>query len=323
MAVDPKADETTRADVPRGARAAVAGAGAATRSIFEQPDKRHGRADALFRAVLLLGLMIALLAMASIVAWTIVRGMPRVEMGLFTNNPSTVDPSRSGFRTAILGSIMVISGVIVMIVPLGVGTAIYLEQYANPTRWFNRVIDLNIQNLAGVPSIVFGILGLGFIARGPLQLGFTPVTGMLTLSLLVLPTIILASREAIRAVPSSIQDGSMALGATRLQTIRHQVVPAARPGILTGLILSVARATGEAAPLLLIGAVTFVTFDPSPFDPGFTTLPVMIYQYYTRPQEAFRVLAVAGAIVMLLIVLLMNSVAVYLRYRYEKKLTAG
>jgi phosphate transport system permease protein len=161
-------------------------------------------------------------------------------------------------------------------------------------------------------------LGLAFIVRGPLSLGFVAAAGSLTLALLVLPTVIIAAREAIRAVPPSIREGSLALGATRWQTIRRQVLPAALPGVLTGVILAVARATGEAAPLLLVGAVTFVTFNPSFLEGAYSTLPVQIFNYSNRPQEEFRTLAMAGVIVMLGLVLLMNSFAVWLRNRFEQ-----
>jgi phosphate transport system permease protein len=311
---------TDTSHAPRRTRLAVSGARAAVRPLDGPSSPRVGVGSVVFRSALLLGLGLALLGLLSILLWTLVTGGPRVNAGLFLNNPSTIDPSSAGFRTSILGTLYVISGVIALIVPLGVGTAVYLEEFADHTRWWNRLIDLNIQNLAGVPSIVFGILGLGFIVRGPIGLGPVAAAGSLTLALLVLPTIIIASREAIRAVPSSVRDGSLALGATPLQTVRRQIIPAARPGILTGVILSVARAIGEAAPLLLVGAVTFVTFDPRFFSGGYSTLPVQIFQYFRRPQEEFQLLAAGGAIVMLLIVLLMNGSAVWLRNRYERQL---
>src|SRR5690606_41339341 len=168
-----------------------------------------------------------------------------------------LNPDQAGYRPAILGTLYVIGGVIVLIVPLGVGAAVYLEEYADTSRWFNRMFELNIQNLAGVPSIVFGILGLAFIARGPLRLGFVAAAGSITLAMLVLPTVIIAAREAIRAVPSSIREGSLALGATQWQTIWRQVLPASLSGVITGVILAVARAIGEAAPLLMVGATFF------------------------------------------------------------------
>jgi phosphate transport system permease protein len=298
-------------------RMATDGARAATLAVFGEADRSDRRFNALFQAFLVLLMSIALAAVAAIVIWSLVRGWPRLGWNLFTNGPSRINPESAGFRTAILGSIWVIGGVILLVVPLGVGAAVYLEEYADKTRWYNRVIELNIQNLAGVPSIVFGILGLAFIVRGPLSLGFVAAAGSLTVALLVLPTVILASREAIRAVPSSIRDGSLALGATPWQTIRRQTLPASIPGIMTGVILAIARAIGEAAPLLLVGAVTFVTFDPHPFENRYSVLPVLIYNYATRPQEEFRILAIAGVVVMLVLVVVMNSVAVWLRNRYE------
>lgn len=298
---------------------ATAGARAATLEVFGEADKNDRRFNTLFRAVLILLMSIALAAVAAIVIWSVARGWPRLGLNLFTNGPSRIRPESAGFRTAILGTLWVIGGVILLIVPLGVGAAVYLEEYADETKWWNRLIELNIQNLAGVPSIVFGILGLAFIVRGPLSLGFVAAAGSLTVGLLVLPTVILASREAIRAVPPSIREGSLALGATEWQTIRRQTLPAAIPGVLTGVILAVARAIGEAAPLLLVGAVTFVTFDPQPFNNRYSVLPVLIYNYATRPQEDFRILAIAGVVVMLVIVVIMNGAAVWLRNRYENK----
>jgi len=212
-----------------------------------------------------------------------------------------------------------IAFVIGMIVPLGVGAAIYLEEYASSTKWWNRVIELNIQNLAAVPSIIYGILGLGLIVRGPLDLGFILFAGAMTLALLVLPIVIIAAREAIRAVPPSIREGSLALGATQWQTIRRQVLPAAIPGVATGVILAVSRALGETAPLLLVGATVFVTADPMPFDGNYSALPVQIFQYATRPQADFQTLAAAGIILMLVVLIAMNSVAIWLRNRYEQK----
>jgi len=305
---------------PLGGRAGLpsAGARAATEEALRNSANRDRTTSALFFALLMLGMAVALAGLAAIIIWAFVTGAPRIGPELLTNGPSTVRPEQAGFRTALLGSLMVVGGVVLMIVPIGVGAAVYLEEYADRERWWNRLIELNIQNLAGVPSIVFGILGLAFIVRGPLSLGFVAAAGSLTLALLVLPTVIIAAREAIRAVPPSIREGSLALGATRWQTIRRQVLPSALPGILTGVILAVARATGEAAPLLLVGAVTFATFDPSFVEGAYSTLPVQIYSYSTRPQAEFRTLAVAGVIVMLGLVLLMNSFAVWLRNRYEQ-----
>ncbi|MGH2982623.1 MAG: PstA family ABC transporter permease, partial [Solirubrobacterales bacterium] len=177
---------------------------------------------------------------------------------------------------------------------------------------------VNIQNLAAVPSIIYGILGLAFIVRGPFDLGFILIAGSMTLALLVLPVVIIAAREAIRAVPDSIRQGSLALGATQWQTIRRQVLPASVPGIATGVILAVSRALGEAAPLLLVGATLFVTSDPTPGS-EYSALPVQIFQYTVRPQEEFQTLAAAGIIVMLVVLLAMNSFAIWLRNRFEQR----
>ena len=316
MADEP--DYSSRVALPPRTRVAVGGAREVTESLFTSGDRKKKIQGTIFLGLLLFGLSIALISIAAMITWAFVAGGPRLNTNLFTNVPSVVTPENAGYRTAILGTLYVIGGVIVLIVPLGVGAAVYLEQFANPANKFNRFVDLNIQNLAGVPSIVFGILGLAFIVRGPLSLGFVAAAGSLTLALLVLPTVILASREAIRAVPSSIRDGSLALGATVWQAVWRQVLPAALPGILTGVILAVSRAIGEAAPLLLVGAVTFVTFNPSFFEGGYSTLPTMIYSYAKRPQEELQVLAAAGVVVMLVLLIMINSVAIYLRNRFER-----
>ncbi len=297
---------------------ATSGARAATAAALRSSSHRDRVVDLVFGSMMVLALGFALIGLASLIVFMIIEGGGRLSWSLLTEAPSWINAGQAGFRTAILGTLYVIGGVILLIVPLGVGAAVYLEEYAKPDRWWNRLIELNIQNLAGVPSIVFGILGLAFIVRGPIGIGFVAAAGSLTLALLVLPTVILAAREAIRAVPSSITDGSLALGATRWQTIWRQVLPAALPGIMTGIILAVSRAIGEAAPLLLVGAVTFVTFNPKFLSDGYSALPVIIYQYSNQPQEEFRVLAAAGVIIMLIMVLLLNSFAVWLRDRFER-----
>jgi phosphate transport system permease protein len=301
-------------------RLAAAGARSSTEAVLRGQSAREVLKSRLFQAFLLLAVSVALIGLGALLIDAFVEGSGRLSLNLITN-PSSNDAAEAGFRTAIVGSLYLILFVILMVVPLGVGAAIYLEEYGNKERWFNRLIEVNIQNLAAVPAIVYGILGLAFIVRGPLDLGFMLFAGSLTLTLLVLPTVIIASREAIRAVPPSIREGSLALGATQWQTIRRQVLPAALPGILTGVILAISRALGEAAPLLLLGAATFVTFDPQPFnaDTGWTALPVQIYQLAVRPQEEIREVAAAGIIVMLVVLLLMNSFAIWLRNRYEQK----
>jgi phosphate transport system permease protein len=300
-------------------RLATAGAQAAVaESLRAQPrgDKTRGT---LFFALLLLAVGIALLGLAAVIVQSAVKGAPSFGLHLITDGPSTIFPEKAGFRPAIIGTLYLIAGVVLFVVPIGVGAAIYLEEYANRERWWNRAIELNIQNLAAVPSIIYGILGLAFIVRGPLDLGFVVLAGALTLSLLVLPTVIIAAREAIRAVPPSIREGSLALGATQWQTIRRQVLPASVPGIATGVILALSRAIGEAAPLLLVGAATFVTFDPQPLSGGYSAMPVQIFNYALRPQDEFKVVAAAGVILMLIVLLAMNSFAIWLRNRYEQQ----
>lgn len=288
-----------------------------------------------FQGFLLFSVFIGIAMLVTLIVKALIDGMPRLELGLITEFPSAL-PEGAGLQSAIVGSIYLMVGVAVITLPLAVGSAIYLEEYANKERWWNRMVEVNIQNLAAVPSIVYGILGLAFIVRASpipifgdvgLDLGGVVLAGSLTLSLLVLPTVILASREAIRAVPDSIREASLGLGATKWQTIRHQVLPASIPGIATGMILALSRAIGETAPLLLVGGVTFITFNPDltpeawlGFNSDFTALPLTIFNYLTRPQEEFRTLAAAGIIVLLVVLLAMNSTAIYIRNRYRKRL---
>jgi phosphate transport system permease protein len=301
------------------ARFAVAGARANVAAALRAQPGGDVLRNNLFAGLLLVAIMVALAGLAALLIQAFAEGSARLDSNLITGSPSTIDTANAGFRPALIGSLMLIAFVIAFIVPLGVGAAIYLEEYADSTKWWNRLIEVNIQNLAAVPSIIYGILGLGFIVRGTLDLGFVLIAGAMTLALLVLPVVIIAGREAIRAVPPSIREASLALGATKWQTTRRQVLPAAIPGVATGVILAVARALGETAPLLLVGATVFVTFDPQPFDGGYSALPVQIFQYATRPQADFQTLAAAGIIVMLVVLLAMNSFAIWLRNRYEQR----
>ena len=245
-------------------------------------------------------------------------GLDKVSWDFVNSFPSAF-PDKAGIESPLMGTIWLMAVCAGFIIPVGVATAIYLEEYANRDRWWNRFIEMNIQNLAAVPSIVYGILGLAFLVRGPLELGRVVLAGGLTLGLLVLPVVIIAAREAIRAVPPSIREGSMALGATQWQTIRKQVLPAALPGIATGVILALSRAIGETAPLILVGAATFVAFNPESLDSGYTALPLQIFDWISRPQPEFHVLAAAGILVLLGLLLSMNAVAIWLRNRYEQK----
>ncbi|MEK7369684.1 MAG: phosphate ABC transporter permease PstA, partial [Planctomycetota bacterium] len=227
-------------------------------------------------------------------------------------------PEMAGILSALVGSgcLVFLTGLIAF--PLGVGAAIYLEEYAG-NNWFSKIIEVNIANLAGVPSIIYGLLGLEVFVR-IMHMDRSLLAGACTLALLVLPMIIIASREAMRAVPVSIREASFAVGATRWETIRYHVLPLAFPGILTGTILALSRAIGEAAPLIPIGALTYVAFLPdSPLAP-FTALPIQIFNWISRPQKGFADNAAAGSIVLLVVLLLMNAGAVWLRNRYQKKL---
>jgi phosphate transport system permease protein len=304
--------------LPGRTQFAAAGAGLVVQNRFKSDDHKSNLGNIAFVVIMLLALTVALSAIIAILAWAFVEGRTRLDLDLVVNGPSTVNRATAGYSVAILGTLQIIGGVIAIIVPLGAGAALYLEQFADKTKWWNRVIELNIQNLAGVPSIVFGILGLAFFVRGPFSLGLVAAAGSATIALLVLPTVILASREALKAVPPSILEGSLALGATRWQAVWRQVLPAAAPGMLTGVILAVSRAIGEAAPLLLVGALTFVTFSPSFFDGGYSALPVLIYNYAGRPQEEFQILAAAGVLLMLAVLIVINSFAIWLRARYER-----
>ena len=285
-----------------------------------QADRSTKVKDGAFRAVMLACLGLSVLMLVVLLADVAADGLGVIDTGfLFDYASSSAD--KAGLRSALLGTIWLMGVVIVFIVPVGVATAVYLEEYADGNRWWNKLIEVNIQNLAAVPSIVYGILGLAFLVRGPFSLENVILAGGLTLGLLVLPVVIIAGREAIRAVPPSIREGSMALGATQWQTIWKQVLPAAVPGIATGVILALSRAIGETAPLIVVGAAAFVAYDPSLFS-DFTAMPIQIFDWISRPQSEtnnFQSLA-AGAIVVLMVLLLsMNAVAIWLRNRYEQK----
>jgi phosphate transport system permease protein len=234
----------------------------------------------------------------------------------FTNFDSRF-AQKAGAKAAIVGTLYTILLTIIVALPLGVASAIYLEEYAEDN-WFTRIVEINMSNLAAVPSIIYGLLGLQVFARW-MMLDRSIITGALTLALLVVPIIIVASREAIRAVPSSMRQASFGLGATRWQTVSFVVMPQAIGGVLTGSILAVSRAIGETAPLITIGALTFVPFLPRDLFDVFTVLPIQIFNWTSRPQDEFRALAAAGILVLLVILILINSIAIYLRNRFQKR----
>jgi phosphate transport system permease protein len=270
---------------------------------------------AIFKAVLLLSLALSFLTLIVLLVDVFVDGLGYLDMTLLTNPPSS-DPQIAGARPAILATLEIGILLLLFVVPLGVGTALYLEEYAAKGRWYNRLLEVNIQNLAAVPSIVYGILGLAFLVRG-IGLGRVLLAGALILTLLVLPTVIIAAREAIRSVPDSIRQGAYALGATQWQVVSRQVLPAAIPGIATGSILALSRAIGETAPLIMIGAVTYISFDPTILGP-FTALPIQIYSFLRLPQEEFKLLAAASIIVLLVILLTLNAFAIFIRNKYRR-----
>jgi phosphate transport system permease protein len=243
------------------------------------------------------------------------QGLPWLDAQFLADYPSRF-AEKAGIKSALVGTVWLISLTTLFSVPVGIGAAIYLEEYG-AQNWFSRFIALNISNLAGVPSIVYGILGLAIFVRG-MGLGRSVIAGALTMSLLILPVIIIAAREAVRAVPRSLRHASYALGASRWETIRHHVLPAALPGIMTGVILAISRAIGETAPLVMMGALTFVAFVPrGPYD-EFTALPIQIFNWASRPQREFHELAAAGIIVLLAVLLVMNATAILIRNRSQK-----
>lgn len=290
---------------------------AATAARFEPDLARRKLAGTLFLGAAIFAIGIALLVLVLLLWDVFTRGLPYLDWDFITGVPSR-RPANAGVWPAILGSLYI--GVITAVItfPIGVAAALYLEEYAPRSR-FTRLLRTNISNLAGVPSIIYGVFGLALFVRA-LSLGYTLISGALTLSLLILPVVIIASMEAVRAVPDSQREGAYALGATRWQMVRQAVLPAAAPGIMTGIILSMARAIGETAPLILVGAVTFVTYPPNPVQGGYTVLPIQIFQWASRPQEAFQAIAASAIIVLLVLLLILNMLALYLRARLSRHL---
>ena len=256
-------------------------------SVIPRAGGRERASTGIFNGLMLGALGLAFLGLGAIIWDFSSDGLSVVSWDFISSFPSRIRPGAAGIESAIVGSILLMAICAVVVVPLGVVTAIYLEEYADANRWWNRVIEINIQNLSAVPSVVYGILGLAFIVRGPLDLGPVLLAGGITLGLLVLPVVIIVAREAIRAVPPSIREGSMALGATQWQTIWKQVLPGSIAGILTGVILALSRAIGETAPLLVIGAAVSSRFNPTGLDSSFTALPIQIFAWTQDPNPEF------------------------------------
>lgn len=274
--------------------------------------------DRFLQASGLIVLALALVTLGALLYDVFSDGWSRLSWQFLSSPPSRF-PEVAGIYPQLIGSLYVMVVTAALALPMGIGAAVYLEEYGGGGR-LARLIEINIANLAGVPSVIYGLLGLGLFVRW-LELGPSILAGAATLALLVLPVVILSTREALRTVPMSAREGSYALGATKWQTIWHQVLPGALPGIFTGLILAMSRAIGETAPLVTIGALTYIPFAPTGLDSRFTVLPIQVYNWVSRPQAPFLENAAAGIIVLLLVLLTMNSVAVVLRDRFQKART--
>lgn len=276
------------------------------------------RKDRIFSVVGLIATFTGLILLVFFIADILIDGLTRIDWAFLTGLPSR-RPERAGIFTAMMGTVWILVLTALISFPVGVGAGVYLEEYGKKG-WLSRILEINISNLAGVPSIIYGLLGLEIFAR-VLKLGPSVLAGSMTLSLLILPVIIVSTRESVRAVPQSIKDASYAMGATKWQTIWYQVLPSSLGGILTGVILALSRAVGEAAPLIVVGALAYVPFAPkSPMD-DFSVLPIQIFNWISRPQHGFIVNAAAAIIILLIITFMMNGIAIYLRNRWQKKIS--
>jgi len=265
---------------------------------------------------------VAVFAPLVVLAWLLgkilVQGIGRIDADFILHAPSMLDAARGGIWPALMGSLWLIVLTALVSLPLGVGAALFLEEYGSRSK-LATVVEIAIANLAGVPSIIYGMLGLGLFVRA-LALGETVLAGALTLSLLVLPVVIMSSREALRTVKDSLREAALGLGATRWQTTRHVVLPMAMPGILTGAILAVSRAIGETAPLVVVGAFAYISYAPDGLDSDYTALPMQIFQLTSNPQRALLINAAAGIVVLMTTLFLLNSIAIVLRNRYQKRM---
>jgi phosphate ABC transporter permease subunit PstA len=281
-------------------------------------SKERSPASLIFLSLLWLSLLVAFATLATLLISTFVQGLPRLDSRLLTEFPSS-RPAEAGARPAVLGSLWVIGTTAVLAIPLGIAAAVHLEEFADKRSRFNRFVELNIQNLSAIPSIIYGMLAVGFLSLLGVANKNIVIGGALALALLILPVVIISTREALRAVPRELRQGSLALGATELQTTWRITLPAAIPGISTGTILALSRALGEAAPLLLLGALVFVSFDPNGLLSGFTTMPIQIFGWTNNPQDEFRELAAAASLLLVVILLLMNAVAIFIRNRHQRR----
>jgi len=289
-----------------------------TRSVTTGRKRDRNPGSLLFLVALWFSLFFGVMVLLVLIVDTAIQGAPRFDAALITDHASRVDPASTGFRAGILGSLWLMAFTALFAVPLGIAAALYLEEFADGNRWWNRLIELNLQNLAAVPSIVYGLLAVAVMAL----LGFSRtgivLGGAIALALLILPVIIITTREAVRAVPQDIRQGSLALGATVWQTTWRQTLPSAVPGIATGTILGLSRAIGEAAPLIIVGLSTGIRFDPEGMLSEITALPLQIFNLTSAPQADFQVAASAAIIVLLVLILGMNALAIFIRNKFQR-----
>ncbi|CAM3769106.1 phosphate ABC transporter permease PstA [Occultella aeris] len=281
-------------------------------------SKERTPGSVIFLGLLWVSLLVAFVTLVVLIITTVAEGWDRLDGRLFTEFPSS-RPAEAGARPAVLGSLWVVGATAVLAIPLGVATAVHLEEFADRRNWFNRFIELNIQNLSAIPSIIYGMLALGVLALFGVGNKNIVIGAAVALGLLILPVIIISTREALRAVPSELRQASLALGSSELQTTWRITLPAAVPGIATGTILALSRAVGEAAPLLLLGGLVFISFDPNGLLSGFTTMPIQIFSWTNAPQPAFHELAAAASILLIAILIGMNAIAIVIRNSHQKR----
>jgi len=285
---------------------------------------RHGRshekglASMLFLGALWLSLFFSIVVLVTLIVSTAIDGAGRFDSELITNYDSTLNPETAGVRASLFGTLWLMLTTALMAVPIGIAAAVYLEEFADNQRWYNRLIEVNLQNLAAVPSVIYGMLAVAIAALFGTATTNIVLVGAVALGLLILPVVIISTREAVRAVPQEIREGSLALGATAIQTTWRQVLPSAVPGISTGTILALSRAVGEAAPLLLLGVGT-ILFTPNGFLSGFTAMPVQIYGWTSESQEDYKVAAAAAIIVLMVMVLALNGLAIFIRNHFQRR----
>jgi len=276
--------------------------------------------DRVFTGVVFVATLVGLVVLAVLLVDVFKDGLPKVNWQFITGYPSQIVPETAGIYPALLGSLWLLGLTALFSVPLGIGAAVYLEEYS-ADNWLTRVIEINIANLAGVPSIIYGLLGLGIFVSvlGSLTGGESVLSGALTLSLLILPVIIVATRESLKSIPSAVREGGIALGATRWEVIRGHLLPMALPGALTGTILALSRAIGETAPLIVVGAAVYLNYAPEGPRSDYMAIPIQIFTWIEQPQDVFKTLAAAGIVVLMVVLLLTNSVAILTRNRYQRR----